>query len=40
MSSVLDADALAAQLAAGEAVLFPTDTLPALACTPAVAPLL
>ena len=40
MSSVLDADALAAQLVAGEAVLFPTDTLPALACTPAVAPLL
>lgn len=40
MSRVLDADALAAQLAAGEAVLFPTDTLPALACTPSVAPLL
>jgi L-threonylcarbamoyladenylate synthase len=40
MSWVLDADALAAQLAAGEAVLFPTDTLPALACTPSVAPLL
>ena len=40
MSWVLDADALAAQLAAGEAVLFPTDTLPALACTPSLAPLL
>jgi L-threonylcarbamoyladenylate synthase len=40
MSWVLDADALAAQLAAGEAVLFPTDTLPALACTPSVSPLL
>jgi len=40
MSWVLDADALAAQLAAGEAVIFPTDTLPALACTPSVAPLL
>ena len=40
MSWVLDADALAAQLAAGEPVLFPTDTLPALACTPSVSPLL
>jgi L-threonylcarbamoyladenylate synthase len=40
MSRVLDAEALSARLAAGEAVLFPTDTLPALACAPSVAPLL
>jgi L-threonylcarbamoyladenylate synthase len=40
MSPVLDAVALAARLAAGEAVLFPTDTLPALASAPSVAPLL
>jgi L-threonylcarbamoyladenylate synthase len=38
MSLVLDAEALAARLAAGEAALFPTDTLPALACAPAAAP--
>jgi L-threonylcarbamoyladenylate synthase len=40
MSRVLDAEALSARLAVGEAVLFPTDTLPALACAPSVAPLL
>ena len=40
MSRVLDAEALSARLAAGEAVIFPTDTLPALACSPSVAPLL
>jgi L-threonylcarbamoyladenylate synthase len=40
MSRVLDAEALSARLAAGEAVIFPTDTLPALACAPSVAPLL
>ena len=40
MSTVLDAAALAVRLAAGEAVLFPTDTLPALASCPWVAPLL
>jgi len=40
MSRVLDSVALAARLAAGEAVLFPTDTLPALASAPSVAPLL
>jgi L-threonylcarbamoyladenylate synthase len=40
MSRVLEAEALSARLAAGEAVLFPTDTLPALACAPWVAPLL
>ena len=40
MNRELDAEALSAQLAAGEAVLFPTDTLPALACAPSVAPLL
>jgi len=40
MSRVLVAEALSARLAAGEAVIFPTDTLPALACTPSVAPLL
>jgi len=40
MSAVLDAVALAARLAAGEAVLFPTDTLPALASAPSVAPML
>ena len=40
MSRVLDAEALSSPLAAGEAVLFPTDTLPALACAPSVAPLL
>jgi len=31
MSQVLNAEALSVRLAAGEAVLFPTDTLPALA---------
>ena len=40
MSRVLDAEALSSRLAAGEAVLFPTDTLPALGCAPSVAPLL
>ena len=40
MSQVLNAEALSERLAAGEAVLFPTDTLPALACAPSVAPLL
>jgi L-threonylcarbamoyladenylate synthase len=40
MSRVFDAVALSARLAAGEAVLFPTDTLPALASSPSVAPLL
>ena len=40
MSRVLDAVALSARLAAGEAVIFPTDTLPALASAPSVAPLL
>ena len=40
MSQVLNAEALSVRLAAGEAVLFPTDTLPALACAPSVAPLL
>lgn len=40
MSRLLDAEALSERLATGEAVLFPTDTLPALACAPSVAPLL
>jgi len=40
MSEALGGVALAARLAAGEAVLFPTDTLPALASAPSVAPLL
>lgn len=40
MSEALDGVALAARLAAREAALFPTDTLPALASTPMGAPLL
>jgi L-threonylcarbamoyladenylate synthase len=40
MSRVLVAEALSARLAAGEAVIFPTDTLPALASAPSIAPLL
>jgi L-threonylcarbamoyladenylate synthase len=37
MSPLCTASALAARLQAGEAALFPTDTLPALAATPAAA---
>jgi L-threonylcarbamoyladenylate synthase len=40
MSGALDPRALAERLRAGDAALFPTDTLPALACRPASAPLL